>query len=190
MFRALRSLLNLGAENLRGFRDLGGPFEIREGQFLVRNWALGLLAAVLLAFGIARQSGDSGPAGRWRRLVRGVVAVAETGVFVVVPATAVWQAATAQGWTTTHQARLAVGVVAVSATLGVAAAVTVVGQRASARALIVPTALAAGFVLTGSGLVPLLGSALIELAPARSGRVDPVQHGSGAHSRCDIEGVK
>jgi len=38
MFRALRSQLNLGAENFRGFRDLGGPFEIREGQFLVRNW--------------------------------------------------------------------------------------------------------------------------------------------------------
>ena len=38
IFTALRSHLNLGAENLRGFRDLGGPFEIREGQFLVRNW--------------------------------------------------------------------------------------------------------------------------------------------------------
>lgn len=36
--RALRSHLNLGEENLRGFRDLGGPFEIRDGQFLVRNW--------------------------------------------------------------------------------------------------------------------------------------------------------
>jgi hypothetical protein len=38
IFTALRSHLNLGAENLRGFRDLGGPFEIRDGQFLVRNW--------------------------------------------------------------------------------------------------------------------------------------------------------
>ncbi|HSM09937.1 MAG TPA: AsmA-like C-terminal region-containing protein [Gemmatimonadota bacterium] len=38
LVRALRSHLNLGEENLRGFRDLGGPFEIRDGQFLVRNW--------------------------------------------------------------------------------------------------------------------------------------------------------
>ena len=38
LVQALRSHLNLGSERLRGFRDLGGPFEIREGQFLVRNW--------------------------------------------------------------------------------------------------------------------------------------------------------
>lgn len=141
-------------------------------QFLVRNWALGLLAAVLLGFGIARRSGVSEPSGRWSRLARGVVAAVETGLFVIVPVTAVWQAATAQGWTTTLPARLAVGLVAVTAALGVAAAVTVVGQRTSARRLIVPTVLAAGFVLTGSGLVPLLGSAVIELAPARRGGVD------------------
>lgn len=36
---ALRSRLDAGAERIRGFRDLGGPFEVRDGQFFVRNWA-------------------------------------------------------------------------------------------------------------------------------------------------------
>ena len=39
--QALRSHLNLGAERLRNLRDLGGPFEIRDGQFVVRNWTFG-----------------------------------------------------------------------------------------------------------------------------------------------------
>jgi len=35
---AIRSKLDAGGQRIRGFRDLGGPFEIRDGQFLVRNW--------------------------------------------------------------------------------------------------------------------------------------------------------
>jgi len=35
---AIRSKLDAGGERIRGFRDLGGPFEIRQGQFFVRNW--------------------------------------------------------------------------------------------------------------------------------------------------------
>lgn len=38
LFQALRSHLNFGPEHMRGFRDLGGPFAIRDGQFIVRNW--------------------------------------------------------------------------------------------------------------------------------------------------------
>jgi hypothetical protein len=36
---ALRTRLDAGTERIRGFRDLGGPFEVRDGQFFVRNWA-------------------------------------------------------------------------------------------------------------------------------------------------------
>lgn len=56
LVRALRSHLNLGEGNLRGFRDLGGPFEIRDGQFLVRNWTFAagdVQAAVSGAAGLA-----------------------------------------------------------------------------------------------------------------------------------------
>lgn len=35
---AIRSKLDAGGQRIRGFRDLGGPFEIRQGQFFVRNW--------------------------------------------------------------------------------------------------------------------------------------------------------
>lgn len=38
----LRSRLNLSSERFRGFRDLGGPFEIREGRLLLRNWTFTL----------------------------------------------------------------------------------------------------------------------------------------------------
>lgn len=38
LMQALRTHLDFGPERLRGFRDLGGPFAIREGQFVVQNW--------------------------------------------------------------------------------------------------------------------------------------------------------
>lgn len=38
LMQALRTHLNFGPERLRGFRDLGGPFSIRDGQFVVQNW--------------------------------------------------------------------------------------------------------------------------------------------------------
>lgn len=39
---ALRSRLNLPSDRLRGFRDLGGPFEIRDGRLLLQNWTFTL----------------------------------------------------------------------------------------------------------------------------------------------------
>lgn len=39
---ALRSRLNLSSDRFRGFRDLGGPFEIREGRLLLQNWTFSL----------------------------------------------------------------------------------------------------------------------------------------------------
>lgn len=38
LLRALRSHLSFGPEQLRGFRDLGGPFAVRDGQLVVSSW--------------------------------------------------------------------------------------------------------------------------------------------------------
>lgn len=140
-------------------------------QFLVRKAAVGLIVAVVLGPGIADHVGGD-DAGRWlSRLGGAIVAVAETGLFVVVPVTAVWQAAAARGWTVALPGRVVVGLVTV------AAAVLGVGGRVDVRVLIVPAVLAAEFAATGSALVPRLGAALIEVAPptlaaGREGRTD------------------
>lgn len=85
--------------------------------------------------------------------------------------TAVWQAATAQGWTDGVAGRVAVSVIAMVAAVLVAA---INARRADppGRRLLTLTAMAAGYVITGSALVPLLGAALLELIPTRA-RIDP-----------------
>lgn len=52
---ALTTYFNMASDRIRGFKDLGGPFEIRDGRFLVKDWAFqagGLQGAVGGAAGL------------------------------------------------------------------------------------------------------------------------------------------
>lgn len=137
-------------------------------QFVVRRWGLGLVGALALGVALARLVPWPAPepSAPGRRFPRALTALAETGLFVVVPATAVWQAATALGRTESWTGSLATG-------LASTIAASVVGWLAWRRgsgpvpAAILAVALAAGFVTTGSGLVALLGALVIELSPGR-----------------------
>jgi hypothetical protein len=147
------------------------------GSFLVPHWRVGLPLAALAGVGLGlwcgRAAGASGPG---RRLGRAIVAAAETGLLAVLPATAVWQAATAQGWTAAAGGRLVSGVVAVAAAALVAGAAVAPWRPGQGRLLAAPALLAAGYVLTGSGAVALAGAALLELVPAgRRSALEPVQ---------------
>lgn len=53
--QALTTYFNMASDRIRGFKDLGGPFEIRDGRFLVKDWAFqagGLQGAVGGAAGL------------------------------------------------------------------------------------------------------------------------------------------
>jgi hypothetical protein len=38
---AIKQRFNLAPDKLSQFKDLGGPFEIRDGRFVVQNWSVG-----------------------------------------------------------------------------------------------------------------------------------------------------
>jgi hypothetical protein len=135
-------------------------------QFFTHSWAAGLGLAVATGLVLGRSlppsvtSGDLQP--RW--LPRALAATAEAGMLIVLPATAVWQLATARGWTTSLLAHVWVGAVAVAVAVGTSLVAGRTTSNGDARRVAVTAAvLAAGFAATGSGTVPLLGAALIEL---------------------------
>lgn len=134
-------------------------------QFVVRSWMIGLPLALLLALAVGRSLPGSATA--WHtRTGRAVVALAETGMFVVLPVTAVWQAATAQGWTDGVVERVAVSLVAIAAGVLIAGIGTRQALRRPLR-LATVTAMAAAYVITGSALIPLGTALLLELLPGR-----------------------
>jgi hypothetical protein len=100
--------------------------------------------------------------------VRG--ATAETRRLVGLAGTGGWQAATAQGWTTwVFPDHIVVGGAAVLVALFVARLAW--GDDDDPSGVLIAGLLGAGFAVTGSGLVPLLGAVLIELIGGR----DPEQ---------------
>lgn len=132
-------------------------------QFLARSWLIGLPLAALLAVAASRTI--PGERSSWlRRSGRAVVAIAEAGMFVVVPATVIWQAATATGATQTLTGRTAASVLAVTAAVAIAA-IAIRAAHGNPHQLVIITVAAAGYVITGSALVPLLGAALLEVFP-------------------------
>lgn len=134
-------------------------------QFIVRNWALGLPLSFLLALAVGRRIPE--PATPLiRRIGRAVVAFVEAGLFVVLPVTAVWQAATAQGWTDWIVGRAAVWLAAIVAGAFIAGLSTR-DQPGRPLRLATVTAMAAGYVIAGSALIPLGAAVLLELVPAR-----------------------
>ncbi|HWL35583.1 MAG TPA: hypothetical protein VNQ77_05265 [Frankiaceae bacterium] len=105
--------------------------------------------------------------GRW--VPRGAAAVAETGAFVVLPATVLWQAATAGGLVTSWRAHVLVGAAAALGAAGVAR----IAWR-TPRGTLAALLLAGGYAATGSAVVPLLAAALAETARRRTVHVTEV----------------
>jgi hypothetical protein len=143
-------------------------------QFFIRAWVPGLAlaaAGLLLAPLVTRYI--SGSADRAQPFRRMTAAFTEAGLFLVIPVTVAWQAATNLGWTSSAEGRLAVGTVAAAAATAIA---TLAWSSDGWRpALAVAAVFAAGYALTGSALVPLLGAVVLELTAAtraaRTGRV-------------------
>lgn len=132
-------------------------------QFVTHTWVAGLaLGAVTGVIGrrVLDRRGTHD-----RSISRSVVALVETGVFVLVPATAVWQAATALGWTTSLAAHVGIGLVAVTAATLVAAAAWAHAAHDPWSVVGFACILAGSYTATGSGLAPLLAAAIVELSP-------------------------
>jgi hypothetical protein len=132
-------------------------------RILTRNWGAGVVLGVLLGRALARLARPEWERRDRRRTSRGITAVAETGLFVVLPVTAVWQAATALGLTTSPGAHVIVGLVATATATAVAGP----GWGGSSSGPVVAVVLAAGYAATGAGLLPLLGALIFELAGGR-----------------------
>ena len=134
-------------------------------QFFTHTWGLGLLLGTVIGVGVAKRAEIRVPpteGGRRRRLSRAVVAFVESGLFVVLPVTAVWQAATARGWTTSVLAHLAVGSAGALVAVAVATVAWGPGQGVR-RAAWTSGLLAVGYAMTGSGIAALLAALLAEL---------------------------
>lgn len=128
-------------------------------QFFTHTWGLGVVLAAGLGLALARWVPPE--EGRWAPT--SARAVAEVGLLVVLPMTAVWQAATAQGWTTSVGGHVVVGAVAWVVAVAVSSA-----RRAPAPARAV--VLGAGMAVTGSGIVPLLGVVVAETVARKAKR--------------------
>lgn len=139
--------------------------------FFTHTWGLALPAGV--ALGVLLRMwvlpGRAWTPGRWAS--RAAVAVAETGAFVVLPATVLWQAATAGGLVTSWRAHVVVGAVAALGATGVAR----IAWRGRPHGTVAALLLGAGYAATGSAVVPLLAAALAETARRRAVKVTEVR---------------
>jgi hypothetical protein len=137
------------------------------GGFLASRPSIGLLAGVAgagLGWWLLRRD-PAHAATPVRRMGRAVVAAAEAGLLLVLPVAAVWQAAVALGWTEHWPGRLLWGGLAVAGAGTVVAAVTGDWRGTRRHRLAAPLVLATGFAITGAGLIPLAGAAVLELLP-------------------------
>lgn len=133
-------------------------------HFFTHSWAAGIALAVVTSVTCRRLLAGR-PVAHGGRLSRPLAAAVETGLFVVLPVTAVWQAATALGWTTSIGAHIGVAVVAVAAAVVVATPAWSAGESDVRRAAAMAAVLAAAYAASGSGLAALLAAALVELPP-------------------------
>jgi hypothetical protein len=144
-------------------------------SLFTRAWPVGIVLAVGIGVVLGRRVAGPPPAGQGRSwLGRAAGAFTETGLFVVVPTTVVWQTATARGWTASLPASV---VVAVAAALTTTMLATVAWRAGGVRrAVVIAAVLAVGYVCTGSAIVPLLGALILEFttpaAPARADATD------------------
>ena len=136
-------------------------------EFLDREWlvGLGLAAALGLAAGAWLRPAPGHGGGRRHLVGRLLQALTEAGLFLLLPVTAVWQAATRFGWTGPV---LAHGAVAVVATIvGAAVAGTAWWRVHRWGGVLIAAVLSAGYAVSGSALVVLAGVLVIELVASR-----------------------
>ena len=134
-------------------------------EFLDRHWLVGLgLAAVLgTAAGVWLRPGQGD--GRRYLVGRLLQALTEAGLFLVLPVTAVWQAATRLGWTDPLLGHVAVVLAATIAGAAVAGAAWWRVHRWGG--VLIAAVLVAGYAVSGSALVVLAGALVIELIAGR-----------------------
>lgn len=139
-------------------------------QFFTHTWAAGVAVGVAAAAALRRAV----PPEHWRRggrVAAAVSAAVETGLFVVVPVTAIWQAATALGWTNGIVGHVVVGAVATAAAVLVAT-VAWAPEMGRRRAAATAAVLAAGFATTGCATAALLPAVALELMHPRRVGID------------------
>ncbi len=157
-------------------------------QFLSRNWGLGLGVAAALGVAAGQLVRAAEPAGRRFLVGRALQAVTEAGLWLVLPVTAVWQAATRLGWTDPVAGHSATVIVAGVATAAVAGTAWWRAQRQ--RGVVLAAILAVAYALSGSALAVLAAAVVMEVvagwtAPSSgqpSDRPDLVNAGSGRPS--------
>jgi hypothetical protein len=138
-------------------------------EFIVRHWQYGLGAALGLGVLAGRLLRPAEPAGLGHAFGRFVQAVSEAGLLVVLPVAAGWHAATALGWTEPalgHAAVVAATVIVAAGAAGIAWWRTNRWNGALAAAL-----LAAGFAVSGAGLVVLAGAVVMEFVAGYRPRI-------------------
>ena len=137
-------------------------------EFLDRRWllGLGLAAALRIAAGMWLRSGHGG--GRRYLVGRLLQVLTEAGLFLVLPVTAVWQAATRLGWTDPLPGH---GAVVIAATITGAAVAGAAWWRVHRwGGVLLAAALSASYAVSGSALFVLAGALVIELVAGRAQR--------------------
>lgn len=139
------------------------------GQILANRWGVGLVLALVMGPALARWVGpdEQIEASLLRSTGRAVMAVCEAGVLVVLPVVAVWHAATALGWTGSVIPSVLTGLVGVVAAGAIGWVAATASGPHPGRTGLTWILLAAGFALSGSALVPLVGGAMAELVAGR-----------------------
>jgi hypothetical protein len=172
--------------------SLAGGFVVGAGYLLMSDsppwhffshvWALGLTAGVAAGVLVRRYRpacarDEFDRAAPW--LPRVVSAIVEAGLFVVVPITAVWQAATAAGWTGYLAGRVLVSTTAAIAAIGIAGLAWSRSAHGGAR-WVIAAALAIAYAATGSGMSALLAAVIYETTRRREEPARLVTAGTGA----------
>ena len=138
-------------------------------HFFTHAWGAGLVLGSVAGL-VARRLLPPATVSR-RVATRALPALVETGVFVLLPATILWQAATARGWTTSVAAHLAVGALATVAATALAATAWRPESGGVARRAAFAFIVSIPYVLVGSGVGTLLAALVAEFtSPAAQRR--------------------
>ena len=135
-------------------------------EFLDRRWLLGLGLAAALGIAAGAWLGSGRGDGHRHLVGRLLQALTEAGLFLVLPVTAVWQAATRLGWTDPWLGHAAVVAVAAAAGAAVAGAVWWTTNRQ--RGVVVAAVLAVAYAASGAAIAALVGVVVVELVAGRT----------------------